>query len=786
MKKQAWDTTCSCFFAAIVTCLFIQRPSFPTLPMILSIRPSLAAMAVLFVLTFSARATVLVNTISTSMPGAFSVSVRGKVSAGGEAATFVFQYGTTTAYGNVSQSTSVDKDTYTDTQFTIDSGLVPNTLYHIRIKATGAVTKTAVYSDDVTFTTTAGVAVTQTSGPLQNHQPVSNVILRAGRDAINLSIEPDAGSFPFTFQWNLNGKPYGKALPSSYLNLYPVTPAMAGIWTCTVSNPVPSKATSPGVMVAVASITGFPDNSNVAVEGGTITPTVTLAPANAAATYLWHTESNAGGLPSGIGNVNGQGTNKLTISNVNANTQDEVFVCDVTVGSATRTLEAGRPHIALKPVIEHVMPVTLVVGQDVSVGLQINEATSATVSGLPAGLKYSLINGVLTGRPTAATPLDDPAAVVIIAKGPGGTSTYAFPITVKPLPPGLVGSWAGILDRGGDPTALGGKVTLTVAPTGMVTGTVVNGAVTVALNTSLTTYPGSSMAQLDVPNTTPAKVVNLNLGSDTLSGTVGSSNVSGMRNVWNTVNPVMTAGVFNCKFSPDPAGLADTTFPHGHSVAALTLTNLGAVTAAFHLADNTVVTGSTLMGADGSLPLYVPLYSNGGSVLGTPKITDRTVIENLSWNKNTTTAAVPYKAGFGARNLACTGGRYVKPNVSLNQYYLGLLAGTGNAQIAFNDGVLTSGNTTPVTVTLAGSAVETNADLTLTLATASGAISGSLICRGTDTATSKAVARTAPHYSLAIPGTGKAYGYFLSPVFTPSTSPTPSLSGIVEFGGVDY
>ncbi|MDB6138704.1 MAG: hypothetical protein JWO94_1776 [Verrucomicrobiaceae bacterium] len=641
----------------------------------------------------------------------------------------------------------------------------------------------AMASTKATFTTVP-VAVTQTSAPQINHAAANNVLLRIGHDSLNLDIEPDAGSLPLTFQWNLNNKPYGKPSPSNALNLYPITPAMAGTWTCTVSNPIPSKATSPGLLVTMAGITGFPDNSNVAVEGGTITPTVTLTPANANATYLWHTENNASGLPGGIGIVSGQGTHKLTISNVNANTQDEVYHCDVTIGSTTVFLEAGRPHIALKPTIEQVSPLTLVIGQAVSAGLQINDAASATITGLPAGLKYSLANGEITGKPTVATPLDDPAAIIVIAKGPGGTSTYAFPLTVKPLPAGLVGSWAGILDRGGDPNALGGKVTLTVAPTGAVTGTVINGTTTVVFNTALTTYLNSTVAQLNLPSSTPAKVVNLILGTDTLGGTVGSSAASGMRNVWNTFNPVAAAGAFNCKFSPDADGLADPAFPHGHSVATLTVTTLGAVTAAFHLADNTVVTGTTVMGGDGSLPLYVPLYSNGGSVLGTPKITDKTVGDSLSWNKVLTTAAVPYKAGFGARDMACTGARYVKPNASLNQYYLGLAGGTGNAHITFSDGVL--GPVTPmstaVTVTLAGGAVESNADLTITLVLASGATSGNFICHGTDTALNKAVARTAPYYSLAIPGTGKAYGYFLSPVFTPSTSLTPSLSGIVEFG----
>ena len=744
----------------------------------------------LIVLATCANATVTVNSIDTPVPDALSVRVGGTITAANEAASFVFEYGITTAYGEVSQATAVDKNTSAHVQFTVASGLKANTHYHMRIKASGSVTKTPVYSGDVTFTTTSPVAVIQTSAPT-----VSQTLVEAGPySGINFNISPDAGSFPFTYQWKKNGVNFGTATPYGYLNINSVTTSHGGTWTCIVSNPMPSSATSPGVLVTVATITKFPSSANAAIEGGTISASVTLTPANAAATYHWYTSSNAS--LTGIGTVSGQGTSKLTIAGVNANTEDE-YQCDVTIGAKTLTLSTGLARIGLKPVISPISAQSFLVGEDtggINVNVNSNIAVTTTVAGLPAGLKYSTSDQSITGAPAAATPIDEPAAVVITAKNANGTSTFAFPFTVNPLPSGLVGAWSGTLDRNGDAKQLGGKVTLNVTATGSVTGSVTLGTITYPVNTALATTTGSTSAALNATlrsGSNPTLSLALTLDTDVLSGDAGGAGASGRRNPWNPANPVPITGSFNCEFTPGTSQLSDVTYPHGYSTGSLALTGLGAVSASLRMADGTAVTASSTMGGNGDVPLFATLYSGNGSVLGTPNINGRDVTGTLSWNKQSTTAQVAYKAGFASHDLTCTGKRYVQPNPGLSQYYIGLAAGTNNAKLSVSDGGISAPFSQLFNVALNGAAtISTDKALnpsavTVTLDTATGAINGTFVLTlYVDPLNSKNnVYSTATYYGLAVPGLNEALGAFTYTVRNPATAANPILSGIVDVTG---
>ena len=93
-----------------------------------------------------------VTTLAATDILSFSTTLNGTVNANGFSSTVVFEWGTTTAYGNTTEATPSTVTGVADTDLSKAlTGLQSNTTYHYHIKATNAVDIT--YSDDMTFTT---------------------------------------------------------------------------------------------------------------------------------------------------------------------------------------------------------------------------------------------------------------------------------------------------------------------------------------------------------------------------------------------------------------------------------------------------------------------------------------------------------------------------------------------------------------------------------------------------------------------------------------------------------
>ena len=85
--------------------------------------------------------------------GSNSAVVGGTVNSNGEAATYRFDYGTSTNY----TSQTISEPIVDPTPEIVDAGLTglsPNTVYHYRIEATDTLWGTSSYGADQTFTTT--------------------------------------------------------------------------------------------------------------------------------------------------------------------------------------------------------------------------------------------------------------------------------------------------------------------------------------------------------------------------------------------------------------------------------------------------------------------------------------------------------------------------------------------------------------------------------------------------------------------------------------------------------
>ncbi len=103
------------------------------------------------VFTTAAAAPTVVTTTATAITSV-AATVSGTVKANGAAATVVFEYGTTTAYGRTATATPATvTGAATTTVSAALSGLLPNTTYHYRVKATNSMG--ANTGADKTFTT---------------------------------------------------------------------------------------------------------------------------------------------------------------------------------------------------------------------------------------------------------------------------------------------------------------------------------------------------------------------------------------------------------------------------------------------------------------------------------------------------------------------------------------------------------------------------------------------------------------------------------------------------------
>lgn len=741
------------------------------------------ASAFLFVTVASAD--VIFSDPGTPFIDANNVTLYGNLqSTNGDAGRWSFEYGTDTNYGSITSSSGslAANATVTDASLSI-TGLQPSTTYHYRYRAlinVGAV-GIKLGTTDYTFTT-AAAAVAAPDPPT-----ISAKLLSVGSSAtLGLSA---TGVRPFTSQWSHNGVPTGSPYTGTGVafNLNPVALTDAGVWSCSVTNTVNSvdhTVQSSDVTIAVADVTKF-GTGVAAVEGGTITATVTVMPAGTVATYNWKL---VGGTLTGIGNVSGQGTNKLTVSNVTP-AADATYECEVTVGSDTVTLSAGRAIIAKKPAIDPISAQTLRVGQAANIAVIVTpNATSATtvVKGLPTGLNYSASLNAITGAAFTPTLLDEPLAITVESTNTNGKSTLVFPLVINALDSALVGQFDAFIPRDGDIKNLGGKLTLKTTAVGTVTGSITFGAAVYKINAKLVGGAGNT-ASLSIPalasGKSPTLNVTLNFAGSSLSGSIvtatGTSILNGGRSSWNAFNPVAVPGLFNCYFTPENAMVIGTTHPRGDSIAALTIGSTGSVSLSGRMADGTVIVASTFLSDAGEVPLSIVLYAGLGSVLGKLAVSGRSVSNFLTWYK----AAKPgrsYASGFASHMLTCAGYRYVKPSAALGQIFLGLSSGANNAHISFSDVDPVVGINQVFTVTNLSAAVMPTGALNpnavkVTINATSGQVNG------TFKLSDLSGTRLGTFYGIAYTGASpnKAYGCFLLPVSGAANSAIASSEAVL-------
>jgi hypothetical protein len=219
------------------------------------------------------------------------------------------------------------------------------------------------------------------------------------------------------------------------------------------------------------------------------------------------------------------------------------------------------------------------------------------------------------------------------------------------------------------------------------------------------------------------------------------------------------------------------------SYARITADQLGKAKVSGKLADGTGITGSGIMWPDGQLPLFIPLYSSKGSLVGTLQlgtgfaedlVSDNEISGSLEWKRPAITGKL-FTAGFSTR-VDASGGVYTAPAKGSRVMDLGSAANHAAIVLNLMKGGLSStisANLTLSTANLVTAVTPNNHSIKITLTPASGLVSGEFALG----------LRKAKVEGLILPvnplNDSEAYGFFLLPG---STTSDPTLSGFVFIG----
>lgn len=543
------------------------------------------------------------------------------------------------------------------------------------------------------------------------------------------------------------------------------------------------------------------------IEGKTAT--FSTAAAGAGLIYQWYRSSSTEPLVDN-GRVTGTRSLKLTIQAATALDEDSYF-CRVTMLNPNfdpETEERLPPYgvmdtfpaqltLRRRPQVDaSVLTLPSIVSENLQRQLTAtSQVTRWTITGLPPGVTYNSKTGIITGSPT--TP--GYYWVTITVSNSLGTGTpVGLTWEVQALPPGVIGTFHGLLDRnlrynGG----YGGALTLTTTSTGAYTGTLTRGIHRHILKgrlTATTTSGAPVSGQASLTRRAPYGPLtfrfDLRPEEKTLEGSITDPTVvpadialvGALRAAYSTAEPATAyAGRWNTAYELPAPLLSSSTYPQGATWGTQTVSSTGLATWAGRLADGTAITASAGISADGSTPLHVMLYDSLGSLQGWQGLDSGTQRSSgsLTWAKSAISTARSYPAGFPTHDLTGSGALYTPP--PLGEMLFGITPGADNASLTFTQGGLAA----PFTQTFSlaagnlitlptGPANPHQIQFTLDLSTG--------ILTGTGTAMdidplNPGLARQRPgtFSALLLPDREQAIGHFLLPT---SQSPTaPILSG---------
>ncbi len=513
-----------------------------------------------------------------------------------------------------------------------------------------------------------------------------------------------------------------------------------------------------------------------------------LAAADGLEPYTW--EIIDGTLPAGLNLTGGVITGTPTAATAEDGVSITVQVTDGESSTVAQVFTLRVSPTLLAPAIEPLnFPPTVVGVLYEHAVAALNYPSSHTITGLPRGLSYNKTTGVISGRPLVAGVFN----VQVKATNKAGSSPITSgPLVVQALPGLQTGAFAGLVDRdAGVNGDLGSLLTLNTTSTGAFTVKIKTGAKTVSAKGFLNALAPQVQA------TVGGVALTLTLDGFTglVTGTHGAAVVNGWRTAWDkNFNPATSReGYYSAALDITSSDSGDDAIPQGSGFATFTVSTTGVVKAKGKTADGQNVTVSGVLGAQGQLAVYVPLYKNTGSLLGPWEITEdsggnfaeNTVTGDLTWKKPARPGR-DYAAGFGPVDVVAEGG-YLGVIPAKGRVVLGLPE-AGSVDLEFAEGGIAESATTAnvediewkdthvAVMPVAGNA----AKVSLKANKGTGAINGAFTLEepAPNALTRKNVKFFGQVVRLA-DGETKAVGYFLLPQI-PSGGQTPKNSPILS------
>lgn len=633
--------------------------------------------------------------------------------------------------------------------------------------------------------------------------PVSQLIA-AGNQA-SFIVAPTEG-MTATTQWQKNNANIIGATSNTY-SIASAATTHAGTYRAVLSDGK-STAISSGAKLGVVN-TLLPAVRTA--MGGTIAVSVSAAaPTGTTLSYQWYRGATqlSNGVNTSGGVVSGATTAKLSITKA-TDSEEGAYTCVVGMDALSLTTQPADVKVVIKPIVTlGPVPASIVSGA-LNWQLAANEyPTGFIVGGLPSGLAYNGITGLITGIPNVSGSFK----INVSAKNVAGTGlVQQFTLNISALTTGTEGNFTAWLSRRDQINhSLGGYVTLSVAATGSFTGTLKNGTASYPLKGRLVApLSGHPTASLSLKRPAPLLPLGLTLDFDGANNAVSGSlvdpaivgyagaAVTGRRLIWSGSSALAYAALYNSTTDLPVASLNDTAQPLGVGWQQMTVSAAGAASGTGRTADGIAYTFSGSLWPEGSVPQFVLIYSGKGSVMGQPSIMlGATIPDNriTGWvdqfkSGPASTSDHTYATGIPYLQRTLDGAPWVKPT-TLKPIVLGLSDVVGNASIAFAKGDVESSaqfsslaqtfrinknNTTSFAAATLAAGNPCKVAMIITPTT--GLFSGSFTL--IDTVAGKAVPRTVKYYGIMLSHRSKGYGYFLLPGLTPSTTTSPILGGRV-------
>lgn len=560
--------------------------------------------------------------------------------------------------------------------------------------------------------------------------------------------------------------------PTVKLQWYKNGVAMAGKTAATLTIPTATttdaaaymlKATAQGVTssttcrVAVIKIANpAPIAFIVPQKAFTLSPTVTLAPGQTLK-YQWYRNGSAAG---NVYHPSGDKAKSINVTKAISGL-DGTYQCVVSPSNSPTDLEVATFYITLYnvPIVDSSQTALnyAAIGRAYSQQLlykltagsgspdEGRTPTKWTITGLPKGLTYNSLTGLIYGVPTEVGTF----SIKITASNPFSSSTQvvmSLEVVDHPLKTIAQGSgttkhyFTGLVERHNIATSgstgvndnQGGRIDITAESTGSCSGKLVVAGTTLNfppfnLEPQFTT--ANSNTDKSLKNELKGSVVvprpgRLSLKVDltatyadphssvvTLTGTVGelpsasstpttTAAIAGWRNKYTIVDTTSTRQGYKTFALGAPAGQTNAdTVPQGYTYGTMSVAASGGTVVAGKMADDqkgSAFTCSSYMSPTGVVLLYQSLYGGTGSVMGRFGVGANqaiTIADSITWsrkNQGTASTSRSYKTGFPSiLNLQLiSGGGFVAPATGHLLMELPTPSGSplANAALVFSDG----------------------------------------------------------------------------------------------------